>query len=556
MKTITFELFLTRDRALLKECKENILKTIGVGPKRLLDVDDNSELSDCYEVSRWISSRNIWHITRRLMLIDGVLDVDPDLTASLNREYRRLYGKERKELVKDREEREKVKKRPNPRWFHKNSGFKDALEYALKEFKAGRGCFDPASTKIPIAQFDTGYTNHPKITLVDRDSGYNYVAGLLRRLLSNDWQRDARDRLRNLRPFLWASHGTATASVIIGSRIKDKNCITGQLRDRVNGVLAHQVDLIPFRISENIISFDNKMIHALDQVIKLGNIPIITMSHASLFRKQSWKKAVENAYRHGIIWIAAGGSHAFGRLRSIIVFPAKFQEPIATAAATVDDLPWERTHYGAEIDICAPGFDIYVPSSRRRLYGLMPEEYTFKWSEGTSFSTPLVAAAAALWIGHHGEQNLRLKYPQPWQRIESFRTLLKSSARPFRKATSTSLYGAGLLDALNLLKAALPDPDSLSPVSRLYLHQRLLTNKAEKNDYISGKEIVYLLACGKIREMDTQNDNLYKFVKRRATPLTKKYLDELVRADRLKAESNPRSEAIKRFGKEFLNTWS
>jgi hypothetical protein len=31
------------------------------------------------------------------------------------------------------------------------------------------------------------------------------------------------------------------------------------------------------------------MVHAVDQVIRMGNIRIITMSHASLFGMRSWK---------------------------------------------------------------------------------------------------------------------------------------------------------------------------------------------------------------------------------------------------------------------------
>ena len=81
------------------------------------------------------------------------------------------------------------------------------MEYAKKEFEAKRGCFN-LDMKLKIAQFDTGYTNHPEIKNVIKKDGRNYVAGWYQRLFNSNWRNDARDRLRNLRPILWAAYGT------------------------------------------------------------------------------------------------------------------------------------------------------------------------------------------------------------------------------------------------------------------------------------------------------------------------------------------------------------
>ena len=549
MKKITFELYLTQDIVLQEKCKTEIRKTFGAIVRRLVDVNDKSVLSDCHKVILKVPEEETWNTARKLILIEGVVDVDPDLNTSLDQKYEKLFLEEASTL-------EQVKERPDPKWFHENTRFKEALTYVIDEFEADRGFFNPKTTKIPIAHFDTGYTNHPEIAFIDKKAGYNYIAGFIKRILSPGWQRDATDRLRNFRPFLWASHGTATASTIIGTRIKDKHDITGPLKDRVNGVMPRNVDLIPFRISENIISFNNKMVHAVDQVIRMGNIRIITMSHASLFKKHSWKNAVERAYNSGIIWVAAGGSHAFGKLRSIIVFPAKFKETIATAASTVEDVPWERTHYGEEIDICAPGFAMYVPSSRRRWYGLLPNLYTYKWSEGTSFSTPLTAAAAALWLGHHGEQKLVERYPEPWQLVEAFRKVLKESSRPHKPGIPGKKYGVGLLDVLQLVKMDLPDKHDLINVSELTSKPGLLLSNEEKLNHITNKEIIYLLACAKIKDLDLPDDSLFNYVYQHASDEAKKLLGDITQPEKLSSESNPRSEAIKVYGKGFLNSWT
>ena len=549
MKRVKYELFLANDKALQEKCKAEIKKKFRTELKTLIDIPDKNESTDSYKLVLKIVENEIWDTARKIAAIEGVMDVDPDLNETVDRTYQKLFLEEQKEPEQEQE-------RPDPYWYHHNIRIEAALEYVRKEFEAGRGFFDPEKSVIPVAQFDTGYTNHPEIALINKKEGYNYIAGPLMRIIKSGWKRDARDRLRNLRPFLWASHGTSTASTIIGSNASDQSKIDGSLKDRVNGLLPNNVNLIPFRISENIISFDNKMIHAADQVIRNGNIKVITMSHASLFKKHSWKRAVEDAYNRGIIWIAASGSHAFGRLRSIIVFPAKFKETIATAASNVNDLPWERTHYGEEIDISAPGFDIYVPSSRRRWYGILPDKYTYKWSEGTSFATPITATAAALWIAHHGEKRLNEKYPEPWQRIESFRKVLKDSARAHKAEVPINKYGAGLLDILELLKIDLPNKENLAHASAKTNQLQMLENAEDKIKHITNKEIIYLTGCAKILDKDKSDETLFEYVYLNASNSARRVLDSITQQQNLPEATNPKSEAVKVYVKEFLYSWS
>ncbi len=549
MKRVRFELFLTNDESLQRKCRNDIRNLYRTELKKLVDIADNNDSSDSYKLVLKVPEKEIWNIARELVTVEGVLDVDPDLNTTIDHAYQRLYLQEQEELTEQRV-------RPEASWYHKNVKIKEAVDYARTAYENQRGFFDPKKTVIPVAQFDTGYTHHPEIARINKEEGYNYIAGPVKRIIKPSWRRDARDRLRNLKPFLWASHGTATASTIIGSKVRDPDKIDGHLTDRVDGLLPDNISLIPFRISENILSFDNKMIHAAEQVIRDGHIKIITMSHASLFKKQSWKRAVENAYNSGIIWIAAPGSHTFGRLRSIIVFPAKFKETITAAASNIDDLPWKKTHYGEEIDICAPGFDIYIPSARRRWYGLFPDKYTYRWSEGTSFSTPIVAAAAALWITHHGEHWLSEIYPEPWQRIEAFRYSLKKSARPHKPEVPPNKYGAGILDIAELLKVDLPDRSILVHASAKTGRLETLESAEDKTRHITKKEIVYLTACAKILDKDNSSETLYEFIYSKASSPAMKLLDDITAEQNLPEAPNAKSEAVKRYVKEFLNTWS
>lgn len=80
--------------------------------------------------------------------------------------------------------------------------------------------------------------------------------------------------------------------------------------------------------------------------------------------------------------------------------------------------------------------------------------------DGTSYATALTAGAAALWLARHGGV-LDAQYPQPWQRVEAFKQLLRSEVRvpsPWYPGS----FGTGVPDVHKLLSAPLPAPAAAS----------------------------------------------------------------------------------------------
>ena len=526
-RKINFEIFLTENANQHRNAKKEINKRFKGKLKPLFPTGGGSD--GFYQIDIKCDEQQAWEIARAMVKIPGVLDVDPDVEDN---------GNDIPEV-----DDEAVNDRPSPVWYHENINLNEARKYALAAFETGDGEFSGTPTGIRIAQFDTGYTDHPEIMGIRKDLGYNYVYTILDRILAifrgKPSVRDARDRLRNFKPFKWAAHGTATAGVIIGGNTQgiDNSEVSADL---ANGIFPH-VDLIPYRISETIISFNCKMAHAAYQAIE-DNCKIITMSHAGLLRKRSWKEAVKAAYEAGIIWVAAGGSHVpnFGR---IWLYPARFPETIATAASTHENKPWEKTFSGGAIDISAPGFDIYIPYSRKK------NQFKYRWSEGTSFSTPITAAAAAFWLAHHGENKLSNLYREGWQRVEAFRKVLKDSCR--RPAGwEIEKYGEGILDVEQLLKSPLPEANSLSRAVGSENKVQDLKTDEEFEEMITDKEITYLTCREKVCNKHDNDQGLYQQVMKRASAKTREKIEKVCDKD-----DREKGELLKQHVKAFAGRW-
>jgi serine protease len=86
-----------------------------------------------------------------------------------------------------------------------------------------------------------------------------------------------------------------------------------------------------------------------------------------------------------------------------------------------------------------------------------------RMGNGTSFAVAHLAAAAALWLAHHGRQALINKYGV--KRIQAaFLTTLRWPGVCVVPAVWDPDYGVGRVDLLALLKAPLPEPGDLVEV--------------------------------------------------------------------------------------------
>ncbi len=288
-----------------------------------------------------------------------------------------------------------------------------------------------------IGHMDTGFTDSPHLddSCLEIGESKNFV----------EWNQppsDARTPIESLPVHGEGSgknmqnHGTATLSVVIGT----------------NGIVpaAPTVKMIPYRVAvapimhaEQMNNLGNAIGHFVESVERsLGQSPphVVSMSLGNRvtgdvlgLRGSTWpafsgkslmKTMIRDYAKRGVIFVAASGQISeemgdwfltkFGpeRLKNLqealkrtnVPFPASMREVISAGAIDRDSVPNPLGFYDGEIDTMAPG--VHIRMSRAYRTAANQLDARLDASTGSSYSTQFTAAAAALWIEHHGKERL------------------------------------------------------------------------------------------------------------------------------------------------------
>ncbi len=280
--------------------------------------------------------------------------------------------------------------------------------------------------QLQLVQMDTGYSDHSNVL-----GGYNL--DLDHDAISVD--HDARDEEARFF-FKFPGHGTRTASLVIGGKFASEHHGNGGLLVR-NGQRISP--LIPYRVSQSVIIIGRgKEVVEAANVAMRGGADVLYMCMGT-YPRPMLDAIAREAYERGVIWVCAAGNEV-----GLVIAPALYPGSIAVAAINPDDQPWDKSSKGKEVDISAPGEDVYVPFVDKDKKEIMV------YGSGTSYATPHVASAALLWRARYADE---LKAYLPWQIVEAFRQALRSSAR-LNANLPVDRYGAGVLDLTKLLNTA------------------------------------------------------------------------------------------------------
>ncbi len=220
-------------------------------------------------------------------------------------------------------------------------------------------------------------------------------------------------------------HGTMVAGIIAANK------------DNGIGVAgaAPNVTLMPVRCFTNtpghLGGYVSNLISGVTYAMNNG-ANVINMSWGITNNSATLRSVITQAANKGCILIAAAGNDGL----STPCYPAAWDNVISVGATDKNGHLADYSRRHDTVAVCAPGSVIWSLSNK--------DDTAYKYSSGTSFSTPLVAACAAL-----------LKEADPGLTQADFAQLLQGNCDPieFDRPSDAAYGGAGRINMRKLLDA-------------------------------------------------------------------------------------------------------
>jgi len=231
-------------------------------------------------------------------------------------------------------------------------------------------------------------------------------------------------------------HGTAVSGVLSAAANNSKGIV---------GIAGKRnIKVVPYRVAvpndKNLYLDDINL--AIERAIK-DKVDVINMSLGSNYFSQSMNALLQKAHNNGITLIAAAGNgweYAPGKYDyRCYQYPASYANVISVAATDWNDDCASFSQYNDRVDLCAPGVSIITT---------VPKSYSslrYAALDGTSFSSPIVAAAAAILISEN-----------PGATPGGIEKLLKATATDLGAKGRDNYYGSGLLNIQKALDKMYP----------------------------------------------------------------------------------------------------
>lgn len=279
------------------------------------------------------------------------------------------------------------------------------------------GAWDISSgdPNLIVAVVDTGYLPH-------RDMDARWYLPPDQNLDVANGDRDPTDDTPGTQGQNPESHGLAVASVI-GS-------VTNNSLDMAGITWAGKVLPLKAARSEDGIITTDFVAQAVQRAVDLG-ARVINLSLGGPEDDPALESALGNARSQGVVLVAAAGNDRV----DMVLYPARSSAVIAVGSVDNDKRKSSFSNCGPELDLVAPGRDVIV---------LLPDN-RYGRASGTSFSSPMVAGIAALYMSAYKERYGALPSP------DQVYTCLTSTADDLGPSGHDTGYGFGLPQADRVL---------------------------------------------------------------------------------------------------------
>ncbi|MGI8499832.1 MAG: S8 family peptidase [Hassallia sp.] len=352
------------------------------------------------------------------------------------------------------------------------------VEWGLKQvrvFEAWSRFFPdpklPPGHDVIIGLPDTGYSEHPEIIAnLLLAKGYDF--------LKKD--KDPKDELEKSSGEVINNpgHGTSTASIAISPRGRQGNYLSGKA---VTGV-APGAKVVPLRVSYSVLLLSVQNLAEAIEYAADNNIHVLSISLGTGFFNQRLRTAIIYAQKRGVIIVAASGTYV-----PYVVWPAAYDEVIAVTGSNVLRQIWSGASQGRQVDVTAPAEKVWYAKVDKIDNQF---RYNILQGSGTSFSAPLVAGIAALWLSYHGREQLIKRYGA--EKIPFiFNQILRDSCEKF-PTWKPDKFGAGIVNAEKVLAAPLPDNVSrtnFAPAIALQQHPPIDNGRLETFAHLFEKQL-------------------------------------------------------------------
>ncbi len=171
---------------------------------------------------------------------------------------------------------------------------------------------------------------------------------------------------------------------------------------------------------------------------------VVSLSLGASSGTTTLQTAVDNAYAAGLLVVAAAGNAG----STSILYPAKYGSVIAVSATDISDNLASFSNYGNEIEIAAPGVNIYstMPTYDVYLTTSGPPKWRYSkeydYMSGTSMACPHVSGVAALVYEAGPSDDSGVN-----GLADEVRKILQDNAEDLGDSGWDSEFGHGLVDA-------------------------------------------------------------------------------------------------------------